>query len=98
MTDQEFADACSFSLGYVKGRTPYRTGNLVKHGDQLSQFKTIGTIYVDMNNAPYMPYTNEPWIAHRWGGKKNPNESWWNKTAEALVYEIADFIGGEVIQ
>lgn len=58
----------------------------------------VGTIYVDMNNAPYMPYTNEPWIAHRWGGKKNPNESWWNKTAEALVYEIADFIGGEVIQ
>ena len=45
------------------------------------------TIFVEDDQvAPYMPYTNEPWISPKWNGKKNPNEAWW-QDAVKLVRE-----------
>ena len=32
-----------------------------------------------------MPYTNEPWVADRWNGKKNKNEGWFEKGFEEAV-------------
>lgn len=42
--------------------------------------------------AKYMPFTNEPWISAKWHGRKNPNESWWDKTLDDCmdVLEGAD--------
>ena len=99
MTDQELSDVLDFSLGYVRARTPYRTGNLAKiETRKKMDSPTVGEIYVDLIVGPYIPYVNEVWLSTRWNRKKNPNESYWNDTAEALVYEIADYIGGEVVQ
>lgn len=99
MTGQEFSDAADFAHGYVRARTPYRTGNLARNATRREMpSDSEARIYVDWNIAPYIPYVNEPWISPRWGGKKNPNESYWNDTAEALVYELAEYIGGEVVE
>lgn len=47
--------------------------------------------------APYMPYTNEPWLASRWNGAQNPNEGWWNETIEFIVEYIGKRLGGEFV-
>ena len=99
MTDQELSDVINFGVGYVRARTPYRTGNLSRNATRAKMDSpTVGEIYMDLIVGPYMPYVNEVWLSPRWNGKKNPNENYWNKTAEALVYEIADYIGGEVVE
>ena len=99
MTGQEFADAADFAHGYVRARTPYRTGNLARNATRREMpSDSEARIYVDGNIAPYIPYVNEPWLSLRWGGKKNPNEGYWNNTAEALVYELAEYVGGEVME
>lgn len=54
-------------------------------------------IYVDEDIAPYMPYTNEPWISPKWNGKKNPNEGWFDRVAEDLAYHVAQIVHGVVI-
>lgn len=46
--------------------------------------------------APYMPYTNEPWISPRWNGKQNPNEGWWNDAIEFIIQYMAKRLGGEL--
>lgn len=53
-------------------------------------------IGIDEDVAPYMPYTNEPWISPKWNGKKNPNEKWFDKTAKELAYHLANLLGGKV--
>lgn len=47
--------------------------------------------------APYMPYTNEPWLSPRWNGKQNPNEGWWNDSIEFIVQYIGKRLGGEFV-
>ena len=54
------------------------------------------TIYVDESIAPYMPYTNEPWMAKKWNGKPNPNEGWWEKVVEICALYIANRYKGEI--
>lgn len=98
MTNQELSDVLDFSLGYIRARTPYRKGNLAKATRKKMDSPTVGEIYVDWDIAPYIPCVNEVWLSERWGNHNNPNENYWNKTAEALVYEIADYIGGEVVE
>ena len=44
-------------------------------------------IYMDERIAPYMPYTNEKWVADKWKGAVNPNENWWQvAVAETIEY------------
>lgn len=42
-----------------------------------------------------MPYTNEPWISPKWHGKKNPNEGWFDRTADYIASEFARIAKGE---
>ena len=53
-------------------------------------------IKIDLAKAPYMPYTNEPWLAKRWNGKKNPNEGWWENAVKKVVEYLAQALGGEI--
>lgn len=53
-------------------------------------------VYIDEKKAPYMPYTNEPWIDKRWNGKKNPNEGWWQRFVAEFVRRLAAELKGEL--
>lgn len=53
-------------------------------------------VYINQNIAPYMPYTNEPWISPYWGGKKNPNEGWWQRFANELILLVAIKLKGDI--
>ena len=86
MTKSEFDKLCMDIVGQVRKRAPYDTGNLSTNGVRyMWQGKDTFVIYVDESIAPYMPYTNEPWISPRWHGKKNPNEAWWQDAIKIVV-------------
>lgn len=53
-------------------------------------------VYIDENIAPYVPYTNEPWLSAFWGGRKNPNEGWCDRFADAVVDMLAQKLKGTV--
>lgn len=79
----------------LKQLAPYDTGNLRNESIvkiRVSVDKAV--IYVNLEQAPYMSYTNEPWIAERWKGKKNPNEAWWNNAIEQIMKEVQEKFGG----
>lgn len=57
------------------------------HGDEM-------LVHIDQDIAPYVPYTNEPWIAAFWGGRKNPNEGWWQRFVEEFANRLAAELGG----
>lgn len=89
------------ALAWVRKYAPRDTGNLADKAlrgewqiDRREGFQKKFVIWVDTSGstknplpgkAPYMPFTNEPWISEFWRGKQNPNENWWNDAAE-FVY------------
>lgn len=85
MTKSEFRRLIDFLKLLIFDRAPKDTWNLASnalrvewHGDDEVQ------IYIDESIAPYMPYTNEPWISPKWKGKQNPNEGWWQDAVTRL--------------
>lgn len=46
-------------------------------------------IWVDEEIAPYMVFTNEPWLHERWHGRSNPNEGWWQRINQYIRDQIA---------
>lgn len=73
----------------LKSRSPIRTGNLRFNSIKRKTFSENDVhIYVNQKIAPYMVYTNEPWISPRWHGKKNPNEGWFDATAQMVAMDI----------
>lgn len=73
------------------------TGNMAYNATRLKIYKptTSGDkiihkaeIFIDEKIAPYVPYTNEPWISPRWLGHKNPNEGWFERSANSLATKI----------
>lgn len=94
-------------LEIIKNTAPYDTGNLRNNAILLerSDNPLSWKIYVDFYDddkgnrtgiAPYMPFTNEPWISDKWKGKQNPNEGWWQRAVQnACAYATAQ-LGGSV--
>jgi hypothetical protein len=78
----------------VKNSSPFDTGNLRYNAIRFKDEGRTLVIYVDEAIAPYMPYTNELWISPKWHGKRNPNEGWFDDTAEKLVAALAQRLGG----
>ena len=73
------------------------TGNLAFNATKIEYINADEAfIYVDEDVAPYMPYTNEPWISPRWNGKKNPNEKWFDNTALDLAHHLTQLLGGTI--
>ena len=98
MTDAERVQRAFLrAVAAARNQSPYRTGNLrflgvssrVANGRELD-------IYVDMFEAPYMKYTNEPWSNFKppLRGKQNPNEGWWGRAARAAAQCLARELGG----
>lgn len=74
-------------LEIVQKHCPQKTGNLKRNAVKLYYDANRIVISVDQAIAPYMPYTNEPWISPKWDGKKNPNLYWFDKAFfEVLRY------------
>lgn len=90
---QQLVNQCFWE---VQQHSPIDTGNLRYNAIRLTREGDDYVIYVDTEIAPYMPYTNEPWVSDYWGGKKNPNEKWFDKVAELVAKKIASALGGKI--
>ena len=92
-----FETICKRAVELVKKVSPIDTGNL-RYNAINYEFLDADTcvIKVSLDIAPYMPYTNEPWLAKRWNGKKNPNEGWWENAVKKVVEYLAQTLGGEI--
>lgn len=92
MDNAEFLDFAQRALQRIKLASPFKTGNLRYNAIKLeSRGPGVVAILVDMDIAPYMPYTNEVWK-----GKNNPNEAWWNNVCEEVIQGFANELGAEV--
>lgn len=88
---------CFEAYDFIRRYTPIDTGNLRNNAVKYEALTpTHVVISIDQAIAPYMPYTNEPWLSPRWNGRKNPNEHWWQDTVELLVRHIAEQYRGKV--
>ena len=72
------------------------TGNLAFNAFTYDIDNDELRIYVDKRIAPYMPYTNEPWISPYWNGKKNPNQGWWQRFVEEFVKRFTSKLRGTI--
>lgn len=100
MKPEEFAMLCSNLVKNIRSVSPIKTGNLRNNAIKY-EFIDANTckIYVDESIAPYMPYTNEPWVSEKWKGAKNPNEKWWDNKALAIVVKtIEQELGDRIIR
>ena len=105
MTVEKFQAACLYAFRYVQRRivpnpkTRYitSTGNMALNAFKI-EFPDNMTcrVWIDEDIAPYVFYTNEPWVAARWHGKKNPNEGWWDRAVKDFVDKVAEYLDGEV--
>lgn len=95
MTSMGFILLCRECESILRARAPYKTGNLRYNAIKLEMIDEYTCrLYVDDEYmAPYMPYTNEPWV-NRPG--KNPNEGWFDKAAEEIAQHIARRLGGQL--
>lgn len=97
MTGEDFMAACERAVETIRKLSPKDTGNLAWNAIRMERVDSNTVrIYVSEAIAPYMSFTNEPWISKRWGGKKNPNEGWFDKAAEAIAQELAGILKGEL--
>lgn len=89
--------------GYPLRRPYYSTGNMQKRawrGRKISRNEFM--IEVDTSIAPYVCYTNEPWISPYWFRRgtmlKNPNLHWFNNVAESMAQDIAAKLHGRIVR
>ena len=94
--DVRFEQAVFMAFWKVFNAAPKDTWNLAVNALKLEKTAKGYRIYVDPAIAPYMVYTEEPWISPYWRGKKNPNEGWFRDVAKAVAEEIARIFGGKV--
>lgn len=94
MTDAEFASYAYFVHKMMKDAAPVDTGNL-QNSVVMELSKDEARIYVN-DQAPYMPYTNEPWVSAYWRGKKNPNLYWWDNAVTGVMKFLERRLGGDI--
>lgn len=98
MTDSQFQILCLAAFAEFQKLVPKDTGNMAYNASKIKfPSPDVCEIYVDEKVAPYVPYTNEPWIAERWHGKKNPNENWFGKAAAYIAAYVAQQTKGVVL-
>lgn len=81
--------ATRYKKGGSTGNMAFNALRMVIKNDEIK-------VYVDPKIAPYVPYTNEPWISSYWHGKKNPNEGWWQRFVDEFMRQLANQLKGEV--
>lgn len=105
MTRAKFRRFCNDFVKELRKIAPYDTGNLRKNAIRFVFEGETAKIYVDMDIAPYMPYTNEPWISPKWNKGnvqgppppgKNPNEAWWNNAIPTILSKLLPKYNGDL--
>lgn len=86
MTAAEFSIFCNEVFETIRALIPYDTKNMQQNAFTMIQVAPNEYhFYIDEKIAPYVFYTNEPWLAPKWNEKKNPNEHWWNDAILAII-------------
>ena len=103
MTKERFTEYANRFIELLMLLAPKDTGNLAFNAIRLEWVsEKEAVIYVDGDGetgiAPYMPFTNEPWVADRWNGKPNPNEAWWQNAISQIVEQLNSEFGGTTIE
>lgn len=98
MTKQEIINVIIGTFNELSNanHVPCDTGNLMFNALKYQITATHVIIYVDTNVAPYVPYTNEPWVSPKWNGKTNPNGGWWERFCEEFTQRLAKKLRGEI--
>lgn len=97
VSQKKFQRACERACKRLRELAPKDTGNLAFNAIKI-EFPSpdVCEVYIDEKIAPYMPYTDEPWLAPKWNGRKNPNEGWFQRAAQIIFEELARILGGEL--
>lgn len=82
----------------TRGKPGGSTGNLAFDALRYEIKDGAIIVYVNKRIAPYVPYTNEPWLSAYWRGKKNPNEGWWQRFVDQFAKRLARKLKGELIK
>ena len=82
----------------TRGRTS--TGNMAFNSLRKDVIYKENEIHIKiwMNEkiAPYVVYTNEPWLSPYWRGKQNPNEGWWERFVAELNARVSKKVQGNM--
>ena len=80
---------------YLRSVCPYDTGNM----SETIRLEIVSPdecrVIIGGEPAPYAVYTNEPWIADKWHGKKNPNQGWIDDAVKVFASTLAPRLKGE---
>ena len=84
--------------GNIKGKfRRASTGNMRYNATTIKRITPgVIEIKVDAKIAPYVVYTNEPWISPKWKGAKNPNEKWFERAVEIYARSLAHALRGKL--
>ncbi len=97
MTKQDVINAAVSIVEEMSGElVPRDTGNMAYMALQYEIQNGILAITINPDIAPYVPYTNEPWLSERWHGKKNPNEGWWDRFVAEFTKRLANKLKGVI--
>ncbi len=81
-------------------RTRYKpggsTGNMAFNALKSIVEGNAFIVYIDESIAPYVWFTQMPWTAARWNGKKNPNEGWFEIFQDEFAHRLARKLGGKL--
>lgn len=92
-----FQNAVERAVELMRTLSPKKTGNMAYNGIRYEFLPgNKAEIYIDADIAPYVYYTNEPWISPKWNGRINPNEGWIDRAVYRMAQEIANELGGEL--
>lgn len=96
--ENKISIASQIAFILLKNGSPYRTGNLRLNSITYEEKDKSAEIFIDEQIAPYAKYTNENWnlYASPLHGNRNPNQGWWNKSAEKSILAIANILNGEL--
>lgn len=97
ITQQQAIDAAIAIIAEMRKKyVPRDTGNMAYMALMYDIQNGTLTIYVNEDIAPYVTYTNEPWISPKWKGKTNPNQGWWVKFVEEFTARFTNRLGGKL--
>ncbi len=97
MTKQEVINIAISIVNEMRAEwVPRKTGNMALNALGYDVKNNVLDISINPDIAPYVPYTNEPWLSDKWNGKKNPNEGWWQRFVEEFVKRLTTRLKGEI--
>ncbi len=73
------------------------TGNMRFNATSIRRVSpNVIEIKVDAKIAPYVVYTNEPWLSPKWKGAQNPNEKWFERAVKIYAQSLAYALRGRL--